>query len=71
MQRAFINVGGVLTNVITWGKWVEESLDDVKEIIVCVTGNPGVPGYYTSFIANLYNELNGEIPIWLIGSYLI
>lgn len=69
MQKAFINVNGVPTHVMTWGKWVEESLDETKEIIVCVTGNPGLPGYYTSFISNLYNNLNCEVPIWLIGSY--
>lgn len=67
MQKAFINVAGVPTHVMTWGKWVEESLDDTKEIIVCVTGNPGLPGYYTQFISSLYNDLNDEIPIWLIG----
>lgn len=67
MQEAYVNICDVPTHIMTWGKWIEESLDDVKEIAICITGNPGLPGFYTEFIGNVYRQLNCEMPVWVIG----
>lgn len=67
MQEAFVNICGVPTHIMTWGKWIEESLDDVKEIAICITGNPGLPGFYTEFLGNVHRQLNCEMPVWVIG----
>lgn len=53
-----------------WGKWIEESLDDVKEIAICITGNPGLPGFYTEFLGELHKRLETNIPVWVIGKLL-
>lgn len=67
MQEAYVNICGIPTHIMTWGKWIEESLDDVKEIAICITGNPGLPGFYTEFLGNVYRQLNCEMPVWVIG----
>lgn len=67
MEEAYLNINGIPTHIITWGKWVQDSLSDTNELIICVTGNPGTPGYYVDFLSKLYNDLKGETPIWLIG----
>lgn len=67
MQEAFVMINDVPTHIMTWGKWIEESFTNEKEVIICITGNPGLPGYYTKFLSTLHNNLNQSIPIWLIG----
>lgn len=32
-----------------------------------IKGNPGIPGFYTTFASSLYGTLNQEIPVWVIG----
>lgn len=29
----------------------------------------GLPGFYTSFCSTLYNELDKEVPVWVIGKF--
>lgn len=41
MQEAYVNISDIPTHIMTWGKWIEESLGDTKEIVICITGNPG------------------------------
>lgn len=42
MQEAYVNIRDIPTHIMTWGKWIEESLgEDTKEIVICITGNPG------------------------------
>lgn len=69
MQEAYVDICGVPTHIFCWGRWIEESLQDVKELCICITGNPGLPGYYTEFLGSLYEKLDRKIPIWLIGKY--
>ncbi|EDV96411.1 lipid droplet-associated hydrolase [Drosophila grimshawi] len=66
MHKAFVNINRIPTPIITWGKWIEESLTDVKELVICITGNPGLPGFYTEFGAALEQELP-NLPVWVIG----
>lgn len=67
MQESYPLVGKTPTHIMTWGKWIEESLGDQKEIVICITGNPGLPGFYTQFLSTIYNCLNKELPVWVIG----
>ncbi|KAH8408718.1 hypothetical protein KR215_011485 [Drosophila sulfurigaster] len=70
MQEAFVNINNIPTHIITWGKWIEESLNDTKELVICITGNPGLPGFYTEFGDALRKELGSSgqnLPVWVIG----
>lgn len=65
MNEAFVEVNGVRTKVLTWGRWIEESKGDTDEIILLIPGNPGVVGFYTKFAQTLYEKTN--IPVWCVG----
>lgn len=66
MDTKFVNICGVPTKILTWGKRVGEKFDR-KEIILFITGNPGLSGFYITFLATLFNCLQGNIPVWIIG----
>ncbi|XP_068143360.1 LOW QUALITY PROTEIN: lipid droplet-associated hydrolase [Drosophila tropicalis] len=65
MQEAYVNINNIPTHIITYGKWIEETITE-KELVICITGNPGLPGFYTEFGASLQQEL-GNLPVWVIG----
>ncbi|KAH8234594.1 hypothetical protein KR032_000318 [Drosophila birchii] len=65
MQEAYVNINSIPTHIFTWGKWIEETLTE-KEVVICITGNPGLPGFYTEFAGTLQREL-GDLPVWVIG----
>ncbi|KXJ69269.1 hypothetical protein RP20_CCG028031 [Aedes albopictus] len=67
MQESYPVIGKVPTHILTWGKWIEESLGDHKEVVLCITGNPGLPGFYTQFLSTVHECLNKEMPVWVIG----
>lgn len=72
MQEGYVEIGGIPTHIMTWGKWIDEPFEDLheierQEVIICIPGNPGLPGFYTKFCATLYESLNNKIPIWCIG----
>ncbi|EFA08623.1 lipid droplet-associated hydrolase [Tribolium castaneum] len=67
MQQAFLELNGVRTNVLTYGKWVEESFKptEARDIILVIPGNPGLTGFYKMFMHTL-NEKTG-FPVWIVG----
>lgn len=66
MREGFVNVNGVSTHVITWGGWIEDALNaDHKEIVLLITGNPGLAGYYTTFLTRLQSRLG--VPVWAVS----
>lgn len=67
MHEAFIDVNNVPTHVMTWGDWIEADLSKQREIVLCIPGNPGLPGYYTRYLAELHYQLGKDIPVWIIG----
>lgn len=69
MQEGYVDVGELYTHIMTWGKWIEEPFDTTKEreIAICITGNPGLPGFYTKFLSTLYESLDKRMPVWCIG----
>lgn len=68
MKEGFVQINGVPTHIFTWGPWIEDKLEEsVQEIILVITGNPGLGGFYTAFCSTIYDELDQKSPIWLIG----
>ncbi|KDR21527.1 lipid droplet-associated hydrolase [Zootermopsis nevadensis] len=66
MREGFVNVNGLSTHVITWGGWIEDALNaDHKEIVLLITGNPGLAGYYTTFLTRLQSRLG--VPVWAVS----
>lgn len=66
MEEKFVNINGVPTRIRMWGKTLDEKLDK-KEIILFLSGNPGVTGFYITFLSTLFKFLQGQTPIWAIG----
>lgn len=68
MEESWITLNEVPSHIITWGQKVQDSFDEnIKEIVLILTGNPGLAGLYTSFCSNLYNELDKQVPVWVIS----
>lgn len=67
MQDDYVVINSVPTHIFTWGKWITENSKDNRELVLVISGNPGLPGFYTKFGSSLYNELDQETPIWVIG----
>ena len=65
MKRTFVVVGGVPTKVITIGS---KGLQDApKRLALVIPGNPGLAGYYETFMGSLHEHMGGEVPVWAIG----
>lgn len=68
MEESWIMLNSVPTHIFTWGQRAQDTFDkDISEIVLMISGNPGLPGFYTSFCSTLFNELDKKIPCWLIG----
>lgn len=68
MQEGYVDVAEIPTHIMTWGKWLDDPFKpDEKEICVCVTGNPGLPGFYSTFLSTIYDSLDKKMPVWVIG----
>lgn len=67
MEESYVMINSVPTHIFTWGKWITEKSIESKELVLIISGNPGLPGFYTKFASSLYNELDKETPIWVIG----
>lgn len=65
MHEAYLTLNGVRTSVVTYGKWVEESLTDCKDVVIILTGNPGVTGFYKNFAKTIHEQLG--FSVWLVG----
>lgn len=69
MRDAFIPVNNVPTRVMAWGPWIEEPFE-CKEVVLCITGNPGLVEYYTHFLTTVHEELGADVPVWVISKYI-
>ncbi|CAK9803895.1 Lipid droplet-associated hydrolase [Anthophora plagiata] len=70
MYRATLKLNGVPTKVIAEGCWVEEGLTHCtkKDIVILLTGNPGIPEFYEGFVKTIRSRLpSTEVPIWIVG----
>lgn len=69
MRRAIVNCNQVQTEVISEGRWIEEEPlpHSTKQIVLVITGNPGVPGFYEDFIKAINSKLSLDTPVWIMG----
>jgi hypothetical protein len=68
MQEDYVVINAVPTHIFTWGKWINEDFGESnKELVLLITGSPGIPEFYSNFCSSLYEELDKEVPIWVIG----
>lgn len=67
MREEFVVLSNIPTHIITWGKWLEDSLDDTQELVIFIPGSPSILGYYKKFLQYLYVNFNGELSIWTLG----
>ena len=66
MNESYEIINSVPTHVFTYGKKLNEEFGDQKELVISITGNPGLAGFYLPFLSTLHQELN-ELPVWGIG----
>lgn len=66
MDVKFIDICGVPTKIITLGTPLGKKFDK-KEIVLCITGNPGLCDFYITFLTSLYTFLCGSVSVWIIG----
>lgn len=69
MKESFVVLNDIPTHIITWGQRINEPFSGCKEVILMVTGNPGLPGFYTKFLSTVHQTLNSKIPVWLVGKH--
>lgn len=62
MNEHHMVLNNVQTRVLCWGNPFH-TLD--KDVIVCITGNPGIPDFYIEFGSELHK--NTELPVCVIG----
>jgi hypothetical protein len=67
MKQDFVKINSVPTRILTWGKWITDNFDDGTEnLVILISGSPGIITFYTKFCQTIYENLNG-IPVWAIG----
>ncbi|XP_070506446.1 lipid droplet-associated hydrolase [Chironomus tepperi] len=68
MHNGFVRINSVPTRVFTWGHFVTEKFNEnIKVLVLVISGNPGLPGFYTTFCSTLYEQLNRQAVIWAVG----
>ncbi|XP_008216360.1 lipid droplet-associated hydrolase [Nasonia vitripennis] len=69
MHRATVKINEIPTEIITYNRWIEEGIavGGRKDVVIVITGNPGVPDFYKGFAEQLQAKLPSEVPIWIIG----
>lgn len=65
MKEGYVDIQGIPTKVMCWGKWIEDDNKDLDEVILCIPGNPGVCQFYTLFMETLHKK-TGRIA-WVLG----
>nr|XP_034966508.1 LOW QUALITY PROTEIN: lipid droplet-associated hydrolase [Zootoca vivipara] len=68
LHEEFTYVYGLATQVIKCGPWKDlwKRERAPKALFLVIPGNPGLPGYYRSFVKALYSCLNRQYPrIWV------
>jgi len=66
MEEGYVDINNVSTRIVTIGGWIDQPLQSDKLIIV-IPGNPGLIGYYETFMAAIHENLKGKFVIWGIG----
>ncbi|CAH2006807.1 unnamed protein product [Acanthoscelides obtectus] len=64
LTEGFVDVNTVPTKITCFGKWLNE-LDENEELVVFITGNPGMNGFYKEFVETVHRKLGWTA--WMIG----
>ncbi|XP_032998845.1 lipid droplet-associated hydrolase [Lacerta agilis] len=69
LHEEFTYVYGIATQVIKCGPWKDlwKRESAPKALFLIIPGNPGLAGYYQTFMKALYTCLNRQYPIWTVG----
>ncbi|XP_014812386.1 PREDICTED: lipid droplet-associated hydrolase isoform X2 [Calidris pugnax] len=71
LHEEFIYCCGAATHVLKCGPWKDLSKDESKNLprllFMIIPGNPGLAGYYRTFIQALYRGLNQQYPVWVVS----
>nr|XP_026497957.1 lipid droplet-associated hydrolase [Vanessa tameamea]XP_026497958.1 lipid droplet-associated hydrolase [Vanessa tameamea] len=62
MNRVSKTLNNVQSNILTWGNPFG---DNGQEVVICITGNPGVSDFYIDFGSELYRNL--RLPVCVLG----
>ncbi|XP_068136314.1 lipid droplet-associated hydrolase isoform X2 [Hyperolius riggenbachi] len=67
----FIYCLGAATQTLKCGPWrdLEKTTDEIppKILFLIIPGNPGIVGFYRTFMQSLYCSFNGKYPVWAVG----
>ncbi|XP_026811778.1 lipid droplet-associated hydrolase [Rhopalosiphum maidis] len=62
----WVDVNGVATRVLCWGQPIDEdNKHELKRVVLCVCGNPGIAEFYEKFLQEVYRTLN--VPVWVLS----
>lgn len=64
MKSVLVYLNNVQTHLITYGDPFQNNRTDV---IICISGNPGVPDFYIEFASYLHT--NTGLPVCVIGNF--
>ncbi|XP_063298190.1 lipid droplet-associated hydrolase [Pelobates fuscus] len=71
MHEEFIYCGGAATEVLKYGPWINlkktSGESPPKLLFFIIPGNPGIVGYYRTFMESLYRGFNEKYPVWAIS----
>ncbi|XP_077668595.1 lipid droplet-associated hydrolase isoform X1 [Eretmochelys imbricata] len=71
LYEEFIYCCGAATQVLKCGPWKDLLETESKTLpgllFLIIPGNPGLAGYYRTFIRALYHGLNGQYPVWVVS----
>lgn len=68
LKTEFEDHEGITTKIIKCMKDTDDAFEK-KEMILFIPGNPGVCGFYVTFITILFNLLQEDIPVWIVGEF--
>ncbi|XP_023935786.2 lipid droplet-associated hydrolase [Bicyclus anynana] len=61
MNRVYKNLNKIQTPLITWG----DPFTNTENVLICITGNPGISDFYIDFGSELYKSM--LMPVCVIG----
>ncbi|MEE6476910.1 hypothetical protein FKM82_011272 [Ascaphus truei] len=71
VHEEFIYCCGAATQVLKFGPWNDLQKNNAEIppnlLILIVPGNPGIVGYYRTFMQALYCGLDQQYPVWAVS----